>query len=413
MVLIIFVLIIGSLVIGITSGVLYGFASIPYSSGGEVRDSLSMVQVSDLDTTQKWFPYGQHFFPNYEQQTDLDGDFNEQWTLDDYERAYPDQVFNAQPYTWFQDPAISIETSDVYYMQEVGNVFAPVEDLTISKSFEKTFGNTTYRYSLVDYGFDVTIKTDADKYQVTAEKFGFGAPWGYWAETNVVDVDTLINFGTSPYIPIGSWNGSYDIVGGWAGILSAQVYDYSFGVVQNERLQQEMDTLGDIMTETDTTIQDLNSINSLLNIYLPSSQDALQEIEFSNAESIRGIRNAVNVEIGAKLGAGTVYTPEQNPLLIGYHAAALAVRNVYVTYRIVVKMVTTLDLKLVAIGDPITTPDEGNTAGDPPPSVAQTWLDEFWADVSEWFAENQLFFYVILIGVFSVIIAFFYFRRPK
>jgi hypothetical protein len=375
-------------------------AGLPYGGGGEVGSSLSTVTVDG--TT--WGIYGQHSWPS-DERSDLDGDFEDvadwKWGMD---------------YSDVQKPGVSIESSYPYYLEELAkNIFVEADEASITREYTKTYtlhGEPhTYQYNLIPYGVDVTIKTDADRFYGELDVFSyFGWFYGWYHEDKPVDVDLLLNFGLNPWVPKGLYiigNESYSIVDGWAGILQAEVYDIDYGVLENERLEQELEDLNEgARYDSATTIQDLNSINSALNMYIPGTKDSYQEIDFDDPDEIVGVRNAVNIEVGAKLGAGSTYTAD----ILG-HKNSIAVRNVYVTYKLVVKIVTTLDLELITEGSGIEPPEEGSTGGDPPPvpiysSFAAAW-SEFWADVGEFFSSPIVIIYTILILVIIAGVVYF------
>lgn len=377
----------------------YALSDIPYPGGGEIGSAFSSTTIDG----KKFVISGQHNWPS-DDRSDLDGDYED----------YNDWSWVYNSTDAIDKPGITLESSNPYYLEETSdNTFRASDEAVASKTYEKNYTingqQYAYRYNNIPYGVDITIKTDADRYYKDVYTWGVqGYGWKY--ESKPVDVNVLLNFGMNPWTPAGAWNNSYNIIGGWAGILQAEIYDIDYGVLQNDRLEQELDELKDsAYRETATTIQDLNSVNSALNMYIPGTDDSYQEIDFENQNALKSVRNAVNIEVGAKLAAGAVYTAD-----IWGHTDSLAVRNVYVTYRIVVKVVATLNLKLVAEGSPIATAEEGNTKGDKPPipiySTFEEMMQELWADFMEWLRSPEVMFYLILIFVVIVIILYVAFK---
>ena len=389
----------------------YAFAfsvDVPYAGGGEIGSTLSTVTIED--TT--WGIYGQHTWPS-DDRSDVDGDYEDL----DLSRFVLMGDYLAAIET-IKKPGISVESSHPYYLKEIAPatftdpaIYRSSEEAVISNTYTKNYvldgESYMYQYNLIPYGVDVIIKTDADRFLQRTGTLTAG--WNY--ESLPVDINLLLNFGMNPWTPSGLWadsNNSYSIIDGWAGILQAEIYDRELGVLQNERLEQELDELdAGARYEAATVIQDLNTVPSALNMWIPGTEDAYNEIDFESPSAIASVRNAVNIEVGAKLGAGAVYTAEA---FTGY-TTTIAVRNVFVTYRIVVKIVATLNLKLIVEGAPVGEPGEGGTAGDPPPIPVVTTLEEawneFWADVAEFFSSPIIILYIILILVIIVGVVYF------
>jgi hypothetical protein len=116
--------------------------------------------------------------------------------------------------------------------------------------------------------------------------------------------------------------------------------------------------------------------------------------DFHNTGSLLGIPSVVQIETGAKLGAGGHYTTTD-----GYHWASLSVRNVFAKYTVGCEILTTLQyaLKTSHVG-PLINPKEDNTDYAP---LLPNWLQALIGAFSNPFA---WVFTLVIVAIVAVVI---------
>jgi len=234
------------------------------------------------------------------------------------------------------NPDIVVEMSYPRYLKTDG---------TYTATYDVEYGqDEKVRYIHWEYLYDVTIKTDADKYY---KPFGSYWDYGWFFEANVVPVTVNTNFGLNAWTVSGT-DGDWQLEGGWAGIMSASIYGVSFGLVDSSASEN----YGHV-------IQNIHSQGAALNIFT-------QSFSFEDSNGLKDVPSSVSIDLSAKLGAGASYTVD---LLSRWDS--ISVRNVFVKYTVKVDVVTVLQWK-AAVGNPIplSDPNESNTNYAPQNGVA-------------------------------------------
>jgi len=172
---------------------------------------------------------------------------------------------------------------------------------------------------------------------------------------------------------------TYTITKGWLGILDAEIYDRSIGLVDE-------DLYGDSVDKQDENygheVMSVIEIGSTLNKYYIDQNSLSRSYAFTDPDALAGIPSAIDIETSCSLKAGAQYHVD-----IGGHWDAIAVRNVKVQYKILVKVVATIEMtKLVVTGSQQQGTDEDNTFYKPQIPVWSD-VDESIADSAEWWSE--------------------------
>ena len=291
----------------------------------------------------------------------------------------------------YSKPGLTVEMSQVHYEESVMGSWqyssTPVllDHYTVSLNSD---GTKVQIYWLYMVGFEVTIKTSADKFLMQRPVGDLISDYGWNFEYGVVDVRVLTTLALSQWTPMGE-DGNWTIVGGWSGVLSASCLAEEHGLVEDEAEEN----YGHV-------IQNLNSVNSRLNMYV---DDAISGTwDFDNTGSLRGVPSVVQVETYATLGAGAHYTSDS-----WSKWASCSVRNVFVKYTVGCEVLTTLQyaLKTSHVG-PLVNPDEANTDYAP---LLPNWLQALVGAFSNPFAWVLTVVIVAIVGF--VIIKVFGHRR--
>jgi hypothetical protein len=370
------------------------YSSLPYAGGGELVTGVTLLEVDN----EIRYPMGQHYINDW----DIDGSFNDynwngttgnpvtDWIL----RIPPDTI----DYNDLNGAGITIESSNPYYVEEIGGVYLESEESVIRKTYEKTFGTNLKQYNLILHGFDVTFKTNADRYYKDPAVFSFLSDYGYYFESDVSDIRLRQSFVIAPWTPVGAYNKSYEITGGWAGILDTEIYAVEKGLVQ----EGATENFGH-------TIQNLHSVGSVPNMYTNDQSKYTNYYDFDAGEAIADIPNNIEVELEAKLGAGAEYHVDA----LG-HWDSCTVRNVFVTYKVLVRIVATIDLSFVTEGSSLEEPEEDNTFYKPQVPILSDWdmaIREWWAEANEFLASPAGLLSIIAVVIGGTIIIVLVFRR--
>lgn len=165
-------------------------------------------------------------------------------------------------------------------------------------------------------------------------------------------------------------SGNWTVTDGWSGIMSASVFNYEYGKVDEDAAENY-----------GHTIQGLDQKGQALNMDNPQTS-------FDNPSGIEGVPTSISAEVSVDLGAGAKYTSD--PL---GHWDSIAVRNVFVKYNVRFDIVTTLIWQLnLGHQDDMSPPDENNTAYRP----EITWWEEF-KDALNAFFQGPIFTIIMLV----------------
>jgi hypothetical protein len=261
---------------------------------------------------------------------------------------------------------------------------------------------TTYNkqvYQLYVFGYSVTIKTSADVFFKDRAKYnlaqaGYYGDYGYYYEALPVDIDLLTALTIKPWTPSGDYGDNWSMVGGWSGILNAFVISSVFGLVE----QGALNNLPANVHIHGSTIQNLNSVNSALNMYVTGTKEAFGFRD--SPAALAGIPSSVQIEVGATLASDATYTVDN----LG-HWDSCAAHNVKVTYTIGAEVLTTILLRSSHVS-PLAAPDENNTAYAPGLPGWLEYLQGLFAGMPSIF--TGLFVAVVVIFVLLII-----YRRAK
>ncbi|MHA1289796.1 MAG: hypothetical protein ACTSPB_20630 [Candidatus Thorarchaeota archaeon] len=290
--------------------------------------------------------------------------------------------------TLYDDPDIYIRTSYPYYMRPSGATWAETDSPYLFKIYDRKIGeNELTRYNHYVFGFDVTIQTKADAYLKPVWSY---VDYGWSYESNVVDVAARINFRINPWVPSGTVDDVWEVVNGWAGVMSASCVSVEYGLVQSGAEENK-----------GHTITGLNSVGDALNMFGGSP------VDFENPSALQNVPQEVSIETQATLGAGAKYTTD----IVG-HWDSIAVRNVFVKYKVRVDVVTVLEYELAAGAQPDQEPpEEDNTAYQPEVTPWKNFLE--WAGgVGEWFSTLGMPFIIVIVVAVVIIVVVIYVVRP-
>jgi hypothetical protein len=381
-----------------------------YPGGGEIVSGVHEFNVNDKTR----LPMGQRSIINW----DIDGNFDD-YTWIAVGADLVDENDNDITPDDIRMPGVSITTSSPYNVQKVGDTYVAVgmeDDPVIVKTYEKVYivdgKEVVYQYNLMYYGMDITYKTKADVYyKDPLLGLGYAAlgDWGYFYEDGSVDISALQSFTFSPWSPVGVYNRTtdannvtttYTIDKGWLGILDAEIYYRDIGLVDESIEGSELPDKQD--ENYGHEVQDVIEVGSALNMYYQDTGQSSKVYNFEDPRALDGIPCAINIETSCSLKAGAQYHVN-----LVQRWDAIAVRNVKVQYKILVKVVATIEMtKLVVTGSQQGETDEDNTFYKP--------LIAGWSDFDEWMAGvaeywNDLFndpgFILLLIaGVFVLML---------
>ena len=249
-------------------------------------------------------------------------------------------------------PAITVELGQVHYEQSAMGSWqyssSPVllDHYTMNLT---TDGKQTQIYWDYMIAFEVTLKTSADSFFITRPLGDIVNIYGAHFEMKAIPVIALTTVSLSQWAPKGT-DGDWIISGGWSGIMSASCLAETHGIIDD----------GSGMDENyGHTIQNLNSVNSKLNMYVNSA--IVGSYDFNKTSALNGVPSIVQIETDATLGAGAKYTVDTWGAW-----ASCAVRNVFVKYTVGCEILTTLlyTLSTSHVG-PLQNPKEDNTAYAP------------------------------------------------
>lgn len=286
----------------------------------------------------------------------------------------------------YDDPAIVVEKSLVYKIKQSTSMgWVATDDSNLVDFYDVGNDESFVRYHHWTFGVDIIIKTDADRYE---KAFGSYVTYGFYYEANVVVADVWTEFSINPWTPAGE-DGSYDVTGGWSGVLSASVYARSEGLVQEAAVENQ-----------GHTIQNLHSVNAPLNL------DVIPTDFQAGASSLENVPSSFRMQTTAKLGAGAKYTTD----FFG-HWDSLAVRNVFVKYQIRIDVLTVLnyELKTGHQGE-LDDPDEDNTAYAPQNTFLMGLFDLLMG-AGGWIMQLAVVIVLAIVGVIIIKILFMFRRK--
>ena len=345
------------------------FSNSPFPGGWEFTGCIRSTTIAG----QKFDRYGLHSFT-----MNVDGNFT----------AAP----NVYPGP-FNKPGITIEMSYPYYIQRTSSGLWVESDephcldhynVTLVNNASEKRIQTYYQWTI---GLDVIIKTDAAKYYKTQWNPAY-LDYGYWFENDIVDVTQLVSVAATPWTPAGT-SGNWTIVGGWNGIMSASIVKVDYGLVETAATENY-----------GHTIQNINSVGSALNMY--TGPNSFTSVPFSSSAALQGIPTSMDIEVGARLGAGCQY---QNDWL--GHVFDLAVRNVFVEYHLRIDLLSTtiwfLNLGHQTGAD---NPDENNTSYNP---HLTSW-EAIFEGLRQFFYSAAFPLFILILSVGGIVIVILYVR---
>ncbi|MHA1807172.1 MAG: hypothetical protein ACTSX2_06325 [Candidatus Thorarchaeota archaeon] len=333
-----------------------GMANDPFAGGWEIQGSLSQVEIVGKNDAKTLDASGLH-----QLSYDVDGNF--------------------VPGENHDDPDIIVKTSYPYYVKNTADGWVRSENPAIIDTYRREFDNGSKIYEYVQYAvaIDVQIQTNADKY--TKNLVDGYLDYGKFFEANVVDVDVKVTVGLNPWTPRGT-SGDYEIVDGWAGIMSASVLSLDYGLLESSATENYGHTL-----------TALHSQGQALNMY-ESNGSRVGTVNFDDPSALTGIPSSVVAEVSARMGAGAHYVSDW-----WGHWTDCAVRNVYVSYKVRFDFVSTLVYELAAgHQDDAKPPKENNTAYAP---EITPWT-QFLEGLEKWFPNFQNVLIVIVVGIVGI-----------
>lgn len=248
----------------------------------------------------------------------------------------------------FSKPGVTVEHSAAFYVAPSGDTWVEDDEVYIVDTYDVNFTDEHFvRYTQYAIAYDVTIKTDAGEYYkqppIPFVQWGY-LDYGWYYEDKAVATDVFTTFAINPWVASGQ-DGNWNVIDGWSGIMSAQVGEKEAGLIETGAEEDR----GHI-------IQNLNSKGSQLNMYV--SGIAEDDYAFDNPDGLVGVPSAVQIETTGTLGAGA-----KLELDAANHVWDIAVRNVYVKYRVIVHVLTTLEYEFI-LGSQggMDKPTESNTA---------------------------------------------------
>jgi len=349
-----------------------------FAGGWEITKSLSSVIIEDeefpLTNINKFSKDIDGSWVEWVEQNDPPKPYNKYYDLEAGELS--------DPMDWGY-PEISISTSFLYYITRLNDGTwvkddspQPLDRYNVTVSEDPLIVQTYYHWTV---GADITIETAAEFFD---KPFGVYWDYGYFYEAKVTDVDVWLKCAITPWQPAGI-DGDWTVTGGWSGVMSASVFNYEFGLVDEGATENY-----------GHTIQDLEQIGQALNM------DA-EPTSFSDSEGIKGVPSALSAEVGVQIGAGAKYTTDG----LG-HWDSIAVRNVFVEYNVRFDIVTTVIYQFnLGHQEEMETPDEDNTGYQPEITPWKNFFDNLFGFFSSPFA-MILLVVIILVGGGIVCIVF-------
>lgn len=288
----------------------------------------------------------------------------------------------------FDDPTIRAKTSYPFYIKPVGTEWVVSDTPHLYDSYVKEYSETLKQvYDHYTFGLDITFQTLAVQYYKPQGTYSW-IDYGFWYEDDIINTLVRVKFGISPWTPTGAVD-DWNVIGGWAGIMSASIVDLEMGHV-------DLDT-----TENQGhTIEPHQSVGDALNMF------GEEPLSFTDPTALVGVPQVVEIECGARLGAGALYTTD----ILG-KVNSIAVRNVYVKYRIRIDVMTTLKYELQVGKQEGQEPPVSNNTGYMPTNTPWTQFLEGMTEFGEWFTQYGMpFLIVLIIGI--VIIVVLYYTGP-
>lgn len=293
----------------------------------------------------------------------------------------PAQIFldaiGETPAIEFVKCGISVEIDDVYYLNSAGYYSDKAEVIT---TYDVDISDTEIvRYNLYNLAYDITIKTDADKYD---KPLGVYDDYGWFFENGVVEVSVLTDFYINPWTPTGSED-NWNVVGGWAGILSASINSVDYGLIQTDADEN----YGHV-------IQNPHSVGANLNTYIDETDSGTYN--FNDVNALVGVPSRVQIETSVKVGAGADYTE-----FLG-HWTSVSVRNVFVKYTVLVEIATSMEFEFqLSPTEPMDTPDEDNT--NYAPELTIPFLSDLFDMFGEGLVTKVILGAIVVVGLFITI----------
>ena len=286
----------------------------------------------------------------------------------------------------FSKPGITVEHGIVFHVAEISGVWVEQNEPNIIDTYDIDYTDEHFaRYNQYAMAYDVTIKTTASKYYKPQYDIWTGTgylDWGWFYEDKGVVTDVFSTFTINPWIATGQ-DGNWTVMTGWAGIMSAQLGAIEFGLVDDVVAADGGGGLEDL----GHTAENFNSVGSSLNMYISGNPE--EDFDFDAPEGLINVPSTVQIETTGTLGAGA-----QLGLCPLNHVWDLAVRNVYVKYRVIVHVLTSVEYEFI-LGDlgGMEKPVEGNTAYMPKIAILELMAGEY----GDLFLKIGMFIVIVLV----------------
>ena len=286
----------------------------------------------------------------------------------------------------FSKPGITIEHSAAFYVAPRSGVWVEDDEPYIVDTYDVDYSDEHFaRYTQYAIAYDVTIKTDASEYYKPQYDIWTGTgywDYGWYYEDKAVATDVFTTFAINPWTATGQ-DGNWTVVNGWSGVMSVRVGEIEYGLVDDVIAEDG----GGGLEDRGHIIQNLNSKGSQLNMYISGVPE--QDYSFDDPEGLINVPSTVQVETTGTLGAGAHLGLD--PLS---HVWDIAVRNVYVKYRVIVSVLTSVEYEFKLGDQPgMEKPVEGNTAYMPKIGILEILGGEY-ADL---FMAIALFIIIVLV----------------
>jgi hypothetical protein len=287
----------------------------------------------------------------------------------------------------YDDPTIRVKTSYPFYLKQVSGKWVETDAPHLLDSYSREYSDTLKQvYNHYVFGYTITFQTLAKQYYKSQAYSVFD--YGFWYEDDVIDATARVEFGINPWTPTGAVD-DWNVVGGWAGIMSASAVSVEMGIVDLDKTENQ-----------GHTIEPHQSVGDALNMY------GAEPLEFTDPTALEGVPQKAEIECGARLGAGALYTTD-----VLSKVNSIAVRNVYVLYTVRVDVMTTLQYELQVGKQTGQEPPVSNNTAYMPTNTPWTQFMEGMVEFGDWFTQFGMpFLVVIIIGV--VIIVILYYTGP-
>ena len=297
----------------------------------------------------------------------------------------------------YDDPDVLSKVGYPFYLEQISSGWVESDDPVIIDIYERDYtkaDGTQVHIEYIEYaiGMSVQMQTAAEKYFkpqfIPFIQDGY-LDYGYYYEDNAVDLTVRSTIALSPWTPSGVYDG-WSLTGGWAGIMSVSVYEVEYGLADTGAVENKGHILQGLMSE-----------GQALNMYIPNTDTAEDDSDFSDFEdapdptAITGVPTAVDFDVQATLGAGAFYQTD----LLG-HWTDVAVRNVFVNYNVKASFVSTLVYELAAGSEgEIEPPPENNTVY----AAEITPFNDFLNYMEGLFPGFQNILIILVVGIFGIL----------